>query len=241
VTGTLINVAAMLFGAVLGLGTRKDPDAATQAAIKFVLGLFIVWTGLKITWWSLHGTFWQVLGQFGLAALSLSLGHATGNLLKIQRQWNRLGQFAKEILTPQGPSRKVRRQPTAVFLACTAVFAANPLGLYGALLEGIGGHWEVLTIKAAMDGLSAMAFARTLGWPVLLAAVPVLAVQGTVTLLAGWAAQVWLSDPMIETLAATGGLLVFSVALVVWDTRKVKLADYLPAFLYAPLLAWWLR
>ena len=241
VTGTLINVAALLAGALIGLGTRKEPDAATQNAVKFVLGLFIVWTGLKIVWVSLDGTFWQMLGQFGLAALSLSLGHATGNLLKLQRGLNRLGQFAKEILTPQPGSGRTRPRPNDIFLACTIVFAANPLGFYGALLEGMRGHWEVLTIKAVLDGLSALAFARSLGWTVLLAAFPVLAVQGTVTLLAQLAGQSLFTVPMTEAVGATGGLLVFSVALIVWNTRKVKLADYLPSFVYALLLAWWLR
>jgi uncharacterized protein len=99
----------------------------------------------------------------------------------------------------------------------------------------------VLTIKAALDGLSALAFARSLGWPVLLAAFPVLAVQGTVTLLAQLAGQRLLTVPMTQAVGATGGLIVFSVALIVWNARKVKLADYLPSFGYALLLAWWLR
>jgi uncharacterized protein len=241
VTGTLINVAALLAGALVGLGTRKEPDASTQNALRLILGLFIVWTGVRIVWVSLNGTFWQALGQFGLAALSLSLGHATGNLLKIQSGLNRLGHFAKQILSTQSGSGPANRPPAGIFLACTIVFAANPLGLYGALLEGMRQHWEVLTIKAVLDGLSALVFARSLGWPVLLAALPVLAVQGTVTLLAQLAGQHLFTVPMTEAVGATGGLLVFSVALIVWNTRKVKLADYLPAFVYAPLLAWWLR
>ena len=33
-----------------------------------------------------------------------------------------------------------------------------------------------------------------------------------------------------------GGLLVFCVALVIFDLKKIELADYLPALIFAPLL-----
>ena len=37
---------------------------------------------------------------------------------------------------------------------------------------------------------------------------------------------------------AAGGLLVFSVALVILELKKIELADYLPSLIFAPLLAW---
>jgi len=239
VPGTLFNVFALLVGCLFGLLTRKEPSDETQRALKIFLGVFIIWTGLKLCWTSLNGTFLQILGQLGLTVLALSLGHATGGLLRIQTGLNKLGCFARRVLTPTSTPA-----PTAntsdVFLACAVVFAINPLGLYGALLEGVQGSWEVLAIKAVMDGLSALAFARLLGWPVLLSVIPVLAVQGTLTLVARGLAERVLTLPMIEAIGAAGGMLVFSVCLVVFPVKKIRLADYLPAFIYAPLLAWWL-
>jgi uncharacterized protein len=239
VIGTALNVTALCAGASIGWLSRKTPSGPTQAAFKILLGIFTVWTGLRISWLSLNGSFWQIVGQLGLAALSLSLGHATGKLIGIQRRLNSVGRFAKHALAPD--STQPPPSHSHAFLGCAVVFVANPLGFYGALLDGIGGHWEVLAIKAVMDGLSSLAFARALGWPVLLSALPVLAFQGTTTLIAQALAQRALSTPMIESLGATGGLLVFSVSLVILELKKVELADYLPAFLYAPLLAWWLR
>lgn len=238
VTGTILNVTALVLGAVFGLLSRKEPSAETQKAIKIFLGLLILWTGLKICWESLNGTFLQILGQLGLTILALSFGHATGNLIGIQAGLNKLGAFARKVLTPgsRGSPAPARND---VFLACTIVFAINPLGVYGALLEGVQGHWEVLAIKSVMDGLSALAFARVLGWPVLLAAFPVLALQGSLTLAGRLLTQEVLDLAMIHAVGATGGMLVFSVCLVVFPIKQVRLADYLPAFLYAALLAWW--
>jgi uncharacterized membrane protein YqgA involved in biofilm formation len=239
VPGTLFNVFAVLTGCLFGLLTRKEPSDDTQRALKIFLGVFIIWTGLKLCWTSLNGTFLQILGQLGLTVLALSLGHATGGLLRIQTGLNKLGSFARHVLTPEPESPAATRSD--IFLACAVVFAINPLGIYGALLEGVQGSWEVLAIKAVMDGLSALAFARTLGWPVLLSVFPILAVQGTLTLVARILAERVFDVPMIEAIGAAGGMLVFSVCLVVFPVKKIRLADYLPAFVYAPLLAMWLR
>jgi uncharacterized membrane protein YqgA involved in biofilm formation len=35
--------------------------------------------------------------------------------------------------------------------------------------------------------------------------------------------------------------LVFSVALVILELKKIELADYLPSLIFAPLLAWLTR
>jgi uncharacterized membrane protein YqgA involved in biofilm formation len=179
------------------------------------------------------------MAQLGIATLALMLGHATGKLLRIQSGFNHLGQMAKTRLA-RVP------QPTAtsrgdVFLGCTILCVANPLGLFGAVLDGVGGYWEILAIKAAMDGLSCLALARAAGWPVLGAALPLLAAQGTVALLAQALARSALSPVMISSLAATGGLQVFSVSLIILGVKRVELANYLPALIYAPLLAWWWR
>jgi uncharacterized membrane protein YqgA involved in biofilm formation len=236
VPGTIFNVAAVIAGCLLGILSRKEPAADTQRAIKFFLGIFILWTGLKLCWTGLNGSFMQILGQLGLTIIALSLGHATGGLLRIQIGLNHLGTFARHILTPsQTPAKPGSTSQT--FLACSVVFALNPLGIYGSILEGVQGTWEVLAIKAVMDGLSALAFSRTLGWTVLLSTLPILALQGTITLLSQSLALHALSPAMINSITATGGMLVFSVCLIVFPIKKIRLADYLPAFLYAPLLA----
>jgi uncharacterized protein len=75
------------------------------------------------------------------------------------------------------------------------------------------------------------------GWGVLFSLVPVVAYQGTITLGARALAP-HLQLQLIDSINATGGLLVFSVALVILEIKKVELADYLPALAVAPLLTW---
>jgi uncharacterized membrane protein YqgA involved in biofilm formation len=53
----------------------------------------------------------------------------------------------------------------------------------------------------------------------------------------------YLRDPnLFESLNLTGGFLVFSIALIIFELKKVALANYLPSLVYAPLFTWlWLR
>ena len=92
-----------------------------------------------------------------------------------------------------------------------------------------------------MDGLATMAFVSAFGWGVTVAVIPVVAWQGTISLLAGlarpWLEKYSLSDPI----NATAGLLVFCVALIIFELKKIELADYLPSLVYAPLLTWMWR
>jgi hypothetical protein len=46
---------------------------------------------------------------------------------------------------------------------------------------------------------------------------------------------------LMDSVNATGGMLVFCLALIILDVRKVAVADYLPSLLVAPLLTLWWR
>jgi uncharacterized membrane protein YqgA involved in biofilm formation len=43
---------------------------------------------------------------------------------------------------------------------------------------------------------------------------------------------------LLDSVMATDGLLVVFVGLVIFEVRKIELADYLPALAVAPLLTW---
>ena len=90
-----------------------------------------------------------------------------------------------------------------------------------------------------MEGLATMGFVPLFGWGVMLAALPVLAFQGTITLGCGvFLRPILEAHGLIDSINAAGGLLVFSVALVILDLKRIELADYLPSLIVAPLITW---
>jgi uncharacterized membrane protein YqgA involved in biofilm formation len=245
VIGTILNVAGILIGGIAGLATKTPLSAARQNYLKVALGAFTVFFGLRLTWLSLNGPFLQILKQLGIVLAALVLGKLAGRLMRLQKTSNRLGRFARERISAAKPADPNRF--TTGFLTCSALLCAAPLGILGALCEGLpvsgtaSGYFYPLAIKAVMDGLAVMGFVSIFGWGAALSAAPVLVFQGTITLLCERFLQPVLGAALMDSIQATDGLLIFCVALLIFEIRKIEVTDYLPSLVFAPLLAWWLR
>ena len=77
----------------------------------------------------------------------------------------------------------------------------------------------------------------TLGAGVMLAGAAVFVVEGALTLLAGAIAPL-LSEAAVADLTCAGSLLVAAIGLNQTGATKIKVADYLPALLFVPLIRW---
>jgi len=236
--GTLLNVAAILTGGIIGLTVAKNLSTKVQQRLKFLLGAFIVYAGFSLVWNSIGGSFGRVVKQLGIVMLALILGHATGKLMRLQKGMNRLGQYARERFS-DAPTAQTSRWSEG-FITCSLLYCVGPMALLGAIEEGSTGVFRTLATKAVLDGLSTLAFAKTFGWGVLLSAIPVLAYQGTLTLAAMQIEPLLNDKLLVDSVNATGGFLVVFVSLIVLDVKKVPLADYLPSLVFAPLLTAWL-
>jgi hypothetical protein len=191
---------------------------------------------LHLVWKSLYGGIGPVFRQMIILVLALTFGRLAGKGLRIQRFLNRLGDFAKRRMADA--QEKGLRRPNEGFVTCTVLFCFAPLALIGPVVEGVGGYWQPLAIKAVMDGLGAMAFVNMFGKGVLLSALPVLAWQGTISVLARWLAVFLNQHELGDSVIGVGGLLVFCVSLVILELKKIELGDYLPSLIFAPLLTW---
>jgi uncharacterized protein len=232
--GTLLNVAGILIGGIVGLVRRKPLSVAQESWFKIAIGAFTVFYGLRLTWSSLGGSIGQIIKQLIITVVALMLGKITGRLLHFQKASNRLGQTAKEMITAASTGRP---QTADGFKTCGLLYCAAPLGMLGAVADGLSGYFYPLAVKGVIDGLATLGFIRMFGWSVLLAAVPVLAFQGTITLGCAQLAQKFIQYPAILlSVNSVAGLLVFAVALVILQLKKIELADYLPSLLFAPLL-----
>jgi uncharacterized protein len=239
VTGTILNGAAIILGGVIGLTIRKQLSEQRQLTIKLLLTVLVIIAGLRMTWTSLGGGVWSVLKQLGIMILSMMLGNLVGKLLHIQKGVNWLGQYAAKKLGTADPAKPNRASEG--FIAATLLFCVGPMAILGALQDGMDGKWQTLGVKALMDGFATMALVSTMGWGVMLAAVPVVAYQGTITLSAEWIGRWLQQNALMDSVNAVGGMLVFCLALIILDVRKVQVADYLPSLVIAPLLTWWWR
>jgi len=235
--GTILNVAGILIGGTIGMTRRKPLSPAAEAYLKVTLSALTVFFGLRLTWQSFNGSFPEILKQLGIVLLALIVGRLVGRLLHLQKLSNGLGRRARgwiEKAKPEEPQRA-----GFGFKTCAVLFCAAPLGWLGAVQDGLSSYPYPLAIKAVVDGLATMGFVGMFGGGILLAAVPVLALQGTLTLLCAHLLGPFLSaHGLVDSVNAVGGLLVFSVALVMLGLKRIELADYLPSLAFAPLLTW---
>jgi hypothetical protein len=237
--GTILNAAGILIGGILGLALRRQLTPATQVGLKGMLGVLVVFVGLKTTWTSLGGGFGPVVKQMTIVILALVLGRLTGKLLRLQKSLNSLGQYARERFNQAGSEQS--RRWSEGFITCTILFCVGPMAILGSIQDGLDGQWQTLGAKALMDGLATMAFVGTFGWGAVLAVIPVVAYQGTISLAAKSLAPFFhdpANIPLLNALNATGGLLVFCIALIILELKKIELADYLPSLAWAPFIAW---
>ncbi len=245
-TGAFINALGILIGALFGLAMLKPLSLRAQLFFRSALGTFTVFFGVQLVWMGMTGTFYAMLKQMFVVAAGVTLGFWLGRLLRLQKLSNRLGRYAgKLVVSAQtGPPRKM----TDGFTACTILFCAAPLGLLGAVTDGLPtgdsgfGYFYLLVVKAVMDGLAMTGFVRVFGWPCALAAFPVFGLFSGITLVC----QVW-ARPYLEThglvppVYAAAGFIACAIALMIFEVRRVELANYLPALAVVPLLACWLK
>lgn len=239
-TGAILNATGIVAGGVVGLVRPASLAPATQSFFKTTLGVLTIFFGLRLTWMSINGPLPLMLKQTAVVLLAVMFGRLAGRWLRLQKTSNRLGQYAKRLIEetkPNGP-----RRFSNGLNACAILFCAAPLGILGAVSDGLSGYYHPLAVKAVMDGLAMMGFVALFGGGAMLAALPVLVFQGAITLAGNLYVEPFLRlHGLLDSVNATGGLLVCTVGLVIFEFKRVELADYLPSLALAPALTWCLK
>jgi uncharacterized membrane protein YqgA involved in biofilm formation len=221
-SGTLLNALTVLVGGLLGtfLGDRL-PERLRENVVRGV-GLFTLAMGTKFAIDTSN-----LLYMLG----SILVGGIIGSLWGVDRRLNDLGAALQRRFAARGGGGTV----SEAFVTASIVFCVGPLTFLGSIQNGLTGDASLLAIKSVLDGFTAVALAATLGWGVLLTIPLILIYQGGLALGASVFSGV-LSDLQLREMSAVGGLLIIGVGLKLLSIRDVKVADYLPAILVAPLL-----
>ena len=236
--GVGINALGIVIGGIVGLTRKKPLTAENESFFKVAMGAETVFLGLQLTWRNLNGSIGVFLKQLIIVLVSMSIGKLIGKLLRLQKISNSIGQYASSKMTVSNPASKNFSEGLVV---CALLSCANPLAIFASTQEGLIGFAPVFVVKAVMDGLAAMAFVSVFGWGVMLSAIPVVAFQGTIYLLLKAAEPFLKTHGLVDSILATNGLLIFCVALIILNLKKIELADYFPSLAVAPLLTWLIK
>ncbi|GAC1688164.1 MAG: DUF554 domain-containing protein [Ktedonobacteraceae bacterium] len=229
--GTIINVATVLIGGTLGLVIGNRLPERIKAIVIAVIGLMTLVIGVSSALKTANAL---------IPLLALVVGGVIGELMNIDGGLTHLGEWLKKRV--EQPDAKL--DFTAAFVIASLQFCVGPLTILGSINDGLSGNFSLLAIKAILDGFSAVVFASTLGKGVLFSSATILIVQGSISLLAGLIRPLLISDPtlvlsmqprLIE-LSAAGGVILIGLGLNILNLQRIKVANLLPALLFAPTL-----
>ena len=224
-TGVIVNTGTVLAGSLLGLLFKKGIPEKVSRAVMIALGLFTLYIGMD-----------GALGTQSplIVVASLVLGAIIGTLLDIDGAINRLGLWAeRKFKRGDGETVSIAEG----FMTASLLFCVGAMTVNGAIEAGVRGVNTLFFTKALMDLVSSAMLASGLGFGVMLSAVFVLVFQGLLVLLAGWIAPV-LTPAAIAEMTAAGSLIMVALGLNLLGVTKIKVADYLPAIVFAPVICW---
>ena len=197
--GTIVNTAAVIAGAILGLLLKKGIPERFQDAIMKGLALCVLLIGIS---GALEGE------NTLIAILSIVTGAIIGELIDIDRRLNHLGQLLEARFSKGQGEQTVAR----AFVTSSLLFCVGAMTIVGSLQSGLTGDHEMIYTKSMLDGIASIIFASSLGYGVLFSAAAVFVYQGAIVLLAQWVAP-FLSDTVVAEMTCTGSLLIIALGL----------------------------
>lgn len=226
--GTVLNVFTVLLGGTLGVMLGARLPSRVRETVLWALGLFTIGLGLQMFMETQNAL--VVLG-------SLLLGGLLGEWWQLQDRLHTLGAWLEARFARQteagGAARFIRG-----FVSASLLFCVGPMTILGSIQDGLTGNYQTLAVKAVLDGFAALAFASSMGVGVLFSALVILVYQGGLTLLAAQA-QAWFTPAMLTEMTATGGVMIMAIGVgSLLELRPIRVANYLPALVAAPLLVW---
>ncbi len=233
--GTIINAAAIVAGGLAGHLTgrlfrrEEQQDALTKAC--GISTLFIAIAGAMQGMLKIEGTA-LVSGKAMLVVLCLAIGTMIGELIGIEKGFERFGEWLKQKSGNSGDKQFVNAFVTASLTVCIGAMA-----IVGAIQDGILGDYSTLSVKAVLDFIIVAVMTSSMGKGCAFSAIPVLILEGGVTLLARLVSPI-MTDLAIAYLSLIGSVLIFCVGVnLVWG-KKLRVANMLPAVLLAILAAY---
>ncbi len=231
--GTIINSAAIACGGIIGLLGGRFMKLRYQETIQRTCGICVLFIGiagamekmLQISGSSLSS------GYSIFITVCLVLGALVGEILNIERWFERFGEWLKRKTHSSGDGSFVDG-----FVTASLTVSIGAMAIVGALEDGIAGDWSILAAKAVLDFIIILVMSCSMGKGCIFSAIPVLVFEGLITVFAMFV-RPFMTDLALSYISLVGSILIFCVGLnLVWD-KRIRVANLLPAILFAAVAA----
>lgn len=232
--GTIINGAAIVAGGIVGLFAGKLFKPPQQQSLCRVCGIsvmFIAVAGAMEGMLKVQDTTVKS-GRSMLIVLCLAIGTVIGELIGIEKGFERFGEWLKVKSGNSGDKGFVNAFVTSSLTVCIGAMA-----IVGAIQDALLADCSTLALKSVLDFIIIITMTSSLGKGCIFSAIPVILFEGSVTLLARLISPV-MTDTALEYLSLIGSILIFCVGVnLVWG-KKLNVANMLPSLILAVAAAY---
>ena len=218
--GTIVNVAAIIFGCLIGRYLGHLIPERMRRTIMMGLGLTVLLIGMQLALQSRNPLI--VIG-------AMVIGGLIGEAMSIEARLENMGHKLQQRFKDAG-------NVAEAFVTASLLYCIGAMAIMGSIQDGLGQEPTILYAKSALDGIASVAFTTTLGIGVVFSVIPLLLYQGGITLAAGWV-QGLLTEPVVAEMSATGRLLILAIGLDILGIRKLPIVNLLPAIFVAAAIA----
>ncbi|HCY88561.1 MAG TPA: DUF554 domain-containing protein [Desulfobacteraceae bacterium] len=219
--GTIVNCLAIIAGSVVGLLFRNGIPERYNQTVMQAIALSVMLIGIK-----------SALGSDDLLIIIICLaaGALMGEFIGIEDYLKRLGDFLEAKFAKSDAGT---HSISTAFVTASLLYCVGSMAIVGSLESGLAGNHGTLFAKAFLDGIASIILTASLGFGVMLSAVPVLLYQGAITLAAG-VMKPYLIPAVVSQMSAVGGLLILAIGLNMIREKKIAVGNMLPA-IFLPL------
>lgn len=231
--GTIINVAAILAGGLIGALFGKFLKESLQSALVKSTGICVMFIGVSGALEKIMTVSEGKLTSGGTLMMisSMAIGTLIGELINIDGLIERFGEWLKK---KTGNAKDVSF--VEAFVSASITVCVGAMTVVGSINDGLFGDYSILLVKSLLDFIIIIVMTSSVGKGCVFSAIPVAILQGGFTL-AAKVIQPYMTDAALHNLSLVGSILIFCVGLNLLRKNSVKVANMLPAILVAVIWA----
>ncbi|MGT2887356.1 DUF554 domain-containing protein [Streptococcus didelphis] len=232
--GTIIDTAAIVLAGFIGSIFGHYLTPRHQDSLLMASGISVLFIGISgaMTGMLKLSTDGFSSGHSMLVVACLALGALIGEILNIELWFEKFGHWLKSLTGNKQDSDFVNG-----FVSATLTVCIGAMSIIGPIQDGISGNYAILATKSVLDFIIVMILTSSLGKGVAFSAIPVFVLQGAITILAKLL-QPFMTVTALANITTIGSILIFCIGInLVWD-KKIRVANMLPALVFAAVLAY---
>lgn len=227
--GTIVNCAAVIVGALIGMLFKKALKERFCELITQSMGLAVIFIGAA-------GGVGRIIElnkaengtvQILMMVLAFTLGSFLGELINIQHLTERFASWLKVKTKSENDNGFV-----SGFVSASLTICVGAMAVIGPIQDALSHDYSTLFTKAVLDLVIIMVMASAMGKGTVFSVIPLAAVQGSITLIAKLV-EPYLTQSAVTNISFVGSMMIFCVGVNLMFDKKIRVANMLPTIIFS--------